>query len=300
MMISSLRKNKWGYGLLMVCLLLPAVPAHAARGKLAPPTKKVAPSKANATQRTPQSKRIGRNRRAPVLLGAPATLPIEQPLAPDVLDALAKGDLVHATRGLLMEPASEKSLYLLRTAQLIGETAQGLKPGRAEAHRWYLNLGIAYHNLFMFLQRQERPNTSYLRHALAAYTKARRTSNAPTDRAEADCLTAALLAASGKKAAAQRLAKDRMENLPEDFRGGSYLVTYYAALGDAEQTASRLRKAYQQNPEAIRSWLRVTDDLAAVRTAPTMQSLLDELGIFAPVKRVSIPIVRPTKKRRRS
>lgn len=300
MMISPLRRNKlFLLGSLIAALGLFAETSHAARGKLTPPakkssaaaTKKGKSAKGAAVEKKQRGAKSRAGRRTPVLLGTPPTLPREQPLSPDVLERFANGDITHAARGLLMEPASEKTLYLLRETQRIGEAKeQHGKPVKTAAHRFYLNLGVANHNLYLFVKGRQMAHSGYVKEALAAYKKARVT--APKEeRAEVDLLVAALLAASGKEKPAQKMfRKIPIARFQDTFQGAAYLVTYYAAQRDIPHTTEALRKVYALNPRGTKSWLRVSDDLTELKDEPHVKELLDEWQIFAaptPAKKLS-------------
>ncbi|MBI4365213.1 MAG: hypothetical protein HY543_00165, partial [Deltaproteobacteria bacterium] len=275
-----------------------AAPAEAARQQLATPVKKPAatrsakPAKRSAAAKqkaAPEKKtaakkarrgRIGKNRRTPALLGKPQRLPIEQPISPDIVDYLAAGDMTRAARSLFMEPATEKSLYLLRETQRIGEAAHMGRPSRPEARRFYLGLGVANHNVLLFLKRHGRPTARYARAARSAYAKAR--AAAPkAERAAVDILVAALDAATGKeKAAAKRFAKLPLAAFEKDLRATTYLATYFAAQKDIPHAVTAIAKAHEMSPGAIKSWLRVSDDFHAIQDAPEVKDLFSAWKIF--------------------
>lgn len=293
-------------GCLFAIFLLAMPAAEAARGKLTPPAKKGTAAGAKtragtpvATNKRPAARRVARGRRTPVLLGTPRALPIEQPLSPEVLEHLQRGDIVHAARGLLMEPASEKTLYLLREAQRIGEAQQTAAPKQEEAHRHYLNLGVANHNLYLFLRRHNMAHPHYVRSALAAYAKARKAAT-KTERSEVDLLTLALWAASGKeKIAAKRFRKLAPADFQQSFQGATYLATYYAAQRDVPHTVEALRLAHGFNPAATRGWLRVSDDFVAIKDDETLRQLFTEWEVLGSPRKeppaAPLPKKRPRK-----
>ena len=268
------------------------MPVEASRGKLSGPTvkttKTTAKQKKSAASKKASGKRAAkrlRGVRTPALLGTPPKLPIEQPLPPDILEYLAKGDITHAARGLLMEPATEKLLYLLREAQRIGEAPLRPKLVKADAHRHYLNLGVANHNLFLFVKRHGTTNTPYIKEALACYTKARKAS-AKEERAELDLLRAALLASSGKPKEAQRIfRKVSTDEMQANHHTATFLATYYAAMHDAPNVVVALKRAYALNPTATKGWLRVTDDFAALKENTELQALFTEWDVFGTVQK---------------
>lgn len=294
-----------GCVLALFLLALPA--AEAARGRLTPPVKKgtvatgakAKSGKVVSGKKRPTARHVTRGRRTPVLLGTPRALPIEQPLSPDILEHFRRGDIVHAARGLLMEPASEKTLYLLREVQRIGEAQQAAAPKRDEAHRHYLNLGVANHNLHLFLKRHNTPNPQYVRHALAAYAKARKAA-AKAERSEVDLLTMALWAASGKeKTAAQKFRRLAAAEFQQTFQGAAYLATYYAAQRDVPHTIEALRLAHGFNAPATRSWLRVSDDFVAIKGEEALQQLFAEWEVLGSPRKAATPAPSPKKRARK-
>lgn len=303
MMISPFGKNRWMFALCcaLACALI-APRLEAARPK-APTTMKKSGAKKSTTavgKRTVRAPR-GRRGRGPAILGRPAVLPIELPLPPDLIEHFAKGDIEHAVRGLLLEPASEKSFYLIREAQRIGEGRTGPRPRPDEAHRYYLNLGVAHHNLYLFVKHQGKTQESYARDALLAYAKARKLAPTP-ERLEVDLLKAALLASSDKAKAAERIYKKNIREFPRnDFRVITYLATYYAARGDRPATMAALRQAYPMNPMAMKAWLRVSDDFAPFKNEGDWQAMMQEWQIFThePPKAIAVKTPAKAKKQKR-
>lgn len=284
-MTSPFVKNKF---LLLACLLLAAAigpAAYASRTRPSAPAKKsttaTSSMKGKRVERRSQQAGRGRRGKTPAIFGTPPSLPIEQPLSPEVIEYFGKGDIVHAARGLMLEPASEKSLYLLREAQRIGEAEQGTASSKEGAHQHYLSIGIANHNLYLFVKRHNVENVQYVRDALAAYAKARKA--APkAERPKIDILRSALFTSSGSGKRAQKLfAKVKPDLAHADFRWATYTATYYAAQHDLPNTMRALRAAYAEDPHATKGWLRVTDDFVGFKEETALQDLFREWKVFA-------------------
>ncbi len=121
-------------------------------------------------------------------------LPVELPIPIEAVEALAKGNVDEATRMLRTESPSSRSLYLLAEMKRILDYEKDKKPPKFERHEFYQNLGIAYHNLFLFLKRNGMTNKEFYKEALKFYKKAGK-SRAYSEKYEAQLLTAALKAA---------------------------------------------------------------------------------------------------------
>ncbi|MBI2345437.1 MAG: hypothetical protein HYV03_00800 [Deltaproteobacteria bacterium] len=203
----------------------------------------------------------------------------------------------------MMEPASEKSLYLIRLLDPIVGADQHVAPSKETAYQFYLNVGMANHNLYLFLKRHDMANMTYIRSSLAAYGKARRIGTTPIDRATAEGLGAALLASSGKtKIAAKKFRRVESVLLPEAFTPACALATYYGAQGDSGRAIKALRAAYARSPVATKHWLRITDDFMTIKQDQAFAALLREWDVFAPGRPWAIPTPKPparkVKKRR--
>ena len=119
-------------------------------------------------------------------------------ISQNVIDALAKDDLNEAVIALRDQPASPKSLYLLREATRIVMYETSKKhPKRSDAHQFYQNLGIAYHNLYLFLKANGQDQPLFVKQALKFYKKSKGSAT-PMHKREVDAVTAALLASNGE------------------------------------------------------------------------------------------------------
>ena len=68
-----------------------------------------------------------------------------------IVDSIAAGELAAAVITMREQPKSPKMNYLMREASRIVMAEMGKKPKRSEAHNFYQNLAVAYHNLYRFL-----------------------------------------------------------------------------------------------------------------------------------------------------
>lgn len=268
----------------------PTIPAATPKIQAQQPAPKAtAPRTTPATKPKPVVRRAQRRaparRPVPALLAQPQQVPQISAVPRAVIALLEDGDLASAARRLYMAPGSTRNLMLIREMERIGESRVGIKPSPDERHRHFLNLGIAYHNLFLLLRTHaDTPKLSkvqrrFLQKARDGYRRARKTA-APDHRAEIEVLLASLDAASGKQDRAKKyfVKKVDAKALGQSFRGATYLATYYAALGDAERTVAALQTARQYDRDAtLRDWMAIADDFQPVRDTPAFQTLLQEL-----------------------
>ncbi|MBI2342738.1 MAG: hypothetical protein HYV02_00115 [Deltaproteobacteria bacterium] len=215
----------------------------------------------------------------PALLAQPKNMPTVREIPGAIVTLLREGKIAIAARRLLMEPAATKSLYLIREMQRIGEAEEGMREARKGDHRGDLNLGVAYHNLFLFLKGHDVRDKRYYRKAYGAYKKARRTAG-DVHREEVDVLLASLdMAAGYRRSAERRFAKQvDSEHVGMTFRGRTYLATYYAAGGDMANLLATLTAAKGLDEGAfLRQWLEISDDFGTVRDDPQFQEFVSTL-----------------------
>lgn len=204
------------------------------------------------------------------------SLPVELPIPIEVVEALSKDDIDGATRTLRTESPSSRSLYLLAEMRRILDYEKDNKPPKFEKHEFYQNLGIAYHNLFLFLKRNGVTNKELYKEALKFYKKAGK-SRSYSERYEAKLLTAALMASNGEVDRAGKLFGEIDTSIITDnYRGWTYLATFYAALGNEEKTIESLKQAYTMNPEKINLWVAICDDFASMKHEPAFVKMTSE------------------------
>lgn len=201
-------------------------------------------------------------------------IPLQAEISPAVVDALAAGDINGAVLELREEKANPKILYLTREATRIANFGMSKKPDRAEAHKVYQNVGISYHNLYLFLKARGIDQPQFLEEAERLYGKARGAGTL-LHQAECDLLLAALLATSGDLEKAQKkYAKIDDAALRGDFESMEYLAAYHAASGNVEGTLAALDAAHRLNPDATLTWLAVGDDFHAIAQEPEFKALM--------------------------
>ncbi len=204
------------------------------------------------------------------------SLPVELPIPIEAVEAIAKGNIDEATRMLRTESPSSRSLYLLAEMKRILDYEKNKKPPKFERHEFYQNLGIAYHNLFLFLKRNGMTNKEFYKEALKFYKKAGK-SRAYSEKYEAQLLTAALKAANGEVDEANKMFREIDPSIITDnYRGYSYLATFYSAVGNETETIESLKRAYAMNPEKIKLWVAICDDFASMRQEPAFVKMTAE------------------------
>ncbi len=245
----------------------PATPKFSARAQL---PKSPAAAKKKAKKRHHKRKYVA----PPIDELSSESLPLELPVPIEVVEAIAKGDIDEATRTLRTEVPSSRSLYLLAEMKRILDHEKDKKPPKFEKHEFYQNLGIAYHNLFLFLKRNGMTNKEFYKEAIKFYKKAGK-SRAYSEKYEAQLLTAALKAANGEVDEANKLFVGIDTSIITDnYRGYSYLATFYAAVGNEKETIEALKQAYAMNPDKIKLWVAICDDFASMRHEPEFVKML--------------------------
>ncbi len=229
-----------------------------------------------AVRRRAPRRRYSRPQPPPALLSKPSNMPLTGNIPMAVITLLADGNLDLAARRLYLEPATMQNMFLIREMQRIGETVQGIRKFNKKDHREWLNLGIAYHNLYLLTKSYKRPNKKFLGQALKAYNFAsKRATGAHRDEAEA--LRAALEMAAGKTRAAQRRFEKRVhaEQLATTFQGATYIAAFHAAAGDTVQTMAALEHARTQDANNfLPQWIAIGFDFAGLRENPDFQEFV--------------------------
>jgi len=221
-----------------------------------------------AAEAQAKKKKSGKKPSATVSKSVPREIP------QSIVQSMADGDLSSAVIALREEPPSPKVNYLIRTATAVVLSQIGEKPAHSDEHQHFQNLGIAYHNLFLFLKARGIANSEYFDSAVKNYKKARRAGTV-LHKAECDLLTAAILAANGNREKAQKMFEKIDEfMLRADFESTEYLAAYYAAMGDAPKTSDALKRAFDINPSATLAWIEVGDDFHEIESDPSYKELL--------------------------
>lgn len=218
----------------------------------------------------------------------------QTPISPEVVEALAKGNLNEAAIELRDLRTSAKSLYLLRevTRIVMHETSKK-RPKHSDAHQYYQNLGIAYHNLFLFLKANGYTQEKFVKEVLKFYKKAKGYAT-PQHKQETDILMAALLSSNGdEKKANELIGKIDMTKLGADFQTQEYLAAYYAAKGDPDDAIESLRAVYRERPDVVMTWLAVGDDFYLIKDDPRFAALLNEWHFEKSAKKLELKLPAP-------
>lgn len=203
---------------------------------------------------------------------AAAYIPVE------VIDSLKISDLDGAIRNIRMEATSPRSKYLLREMQRIETFEQGGKKSSKD-HRYLFNVGVAYHNLYLFLKGYEIENEDFFKKALKYYKMAYRTKS-PSRKNNINLTMAALYASAGDTKRAKKLfGKIDKDCFQDQFRKFEGLALYYSAVGDVENAIPNLESAYSLNPEHTKFWLGISDDFNQICDDQRFQSLLKKWAV---------------------
>lgn len=190
-----------------------------------------------------------------------------------IVELLAAGDVSGALIAMREEKPTPKLTYLMRDASTIS-LAPLQKPSRTEAHLFYQNVGVSYHNLYLFLRAAGVPRPEFAKEALRSYGKAR-SSATELHRSECDLLKAALLAATGEREKAAKLFKGiDPATVRGDFESTEYLAAYHAAMGDADAALDALDRSYKLDPQKTVTWLSVGDDFHDLKDDARYTALL--------------------------
>lgn len=214
----------------------------------------------------------------PALLSQPKHMPLTSEIPMTIATLLADGEIDAAARRLYMEPASVKNIMLIREMERTVEAQNQRKiTGKDEVHRYYLNLGIAYHNLALFLKSKGLESKKFIQKARANYVKAKTADK--RHRGEVEVLSAALEMMQGnRKGAATHFAKlVNTQDLLATYHGSTYLATYYAAAADPEKTVAALQNAKQMDTTGnLPAWAQIGDDFTWVRASAEFQKMLTD------------------------
>lgn len=215
-------------------------------------------------------------------------------ISADVVDALARGSLNEAAIELRELPSSAKSLYLLReVTRIVMYDNSKKRPKGTDPHQFYQNLGVANHNVFLFLKANGVSNEDYCDNAVKFYKRSRGYAT-PQHKYETDILTAAVLLSKGETDKAEKImAKIDKSKLGADFQTEEYLATYYAAKGDSDSAIDALRAAHKERPDIITTWLAVGDDFHLIKNDPQFQAMLDDWHFARTSKRLELGLPKP-------
>lgn len=204
------------------------------------------------------------------------SIPIRLNMPIEVVNAVRDGRLEDAVREIRTAPPSYRSFYLLQEAQEIVDFEGGKRPDILDEHRFYQNLGVANHNLFLLLKRYNIVGKEYYKSAIKYYKKSSRTKSI-FEKSEAKILRASLMAAYGKKGEAKSIFRTIPAAIfKNSFRGMIYLAAYHSAIGNKTRAIERLKQAYTLNPEQTKLWVQISDDFIDIENSPELKVLLSE------------------------
>ncbi len=186
------------------------------------------------------------------------------PVSPAVVEAFANDDLEVAIQALRASADCPKGRHLLRQASRIVAFEASEEPERTTAHQTWRSIGVAYHNLYLFLKAQGRTGEAFADEAHRYYKKARR-KGTKLHKAECDLLLASLLGAQGEiQKANKKFSKVDLKLLKGGYEAAEYRATYHAAVDEIDEAIAALDEAYALDPERTRMWLAITDDFASI------------------------------------
>lgn len=179
---------------------------------------------------------------------------------------LAHGDLMAAYQRLQMAPESLRNRHLMGEVQRVAQHSRGLAKVSDDQRKYYRDLGIAYHNLLLFLQGEAMWSKNFYRKAHRAYARATRKSN-PVARAEIELLRAAIDMSAGKQKPALRRFTRRVDQqqLEGHFTGLAYLAGYHAAAGSTDDAIAALQRARTLDTKnQLGTWISIGDDFTPI------------------------------------
>ncbi len=202
------------------------------------------------------------------------SIPLTLPIPDEAIAALAKGKVDVAIRELRSNPPSARSIRMLKDAQKVEKFKKHKEEPKFEQHQFYQNLGIAYHNLFLFVKRNNQTYKDYYKKALKYYEKAEKASTSDADKSEVQILIASLRAANDETEAAQKIFSEADPSLIMDrYRGIEYVAGYYAAMGDAKSAMEKLIVAYALDPNETVIWVAISDDFYKIENDPDFKEM---------------------------
>gem|GEM_PF-3254821 len=194
-------------------------------------------------------------------------------IPPEVVQALKNSDVDGAIRAIRLDANTPRLKYLLNELVRVekGEGAfKRLTP------REFFNLCVGYHNIYLFLKGMGEEGLPFFKKADSCYQKVSKKRGAD-ERVIIGILRSALYHAAGNHQKAEEIfAKLDISGLEDSFRKYEALAHYFAAKGDVDGVVSNLRLAYAIRPDAILSWVVVSDDFTNVSSDPKFSALIEE------------------------
>lgn len=207
-----------------------------------------------------------------------APLPLTSKIPPVVAELLAEGKVSLAAQRLHSETMSTRNSYLFYEMQKVGQNSAGLEVVADDKAAHFKQLGIAYHNLHLFIKSFGKENRKFISKAKSLYSKAQR-KLPKEDRSEVELLRAALDMSTGRTKSAERRFNKRVDQdeVVTTFDGCAALASYYAASNDPKKTVSALRKAKElDSAKQLRTWVAISDDFHTMRSTKEFKKLFAE------------------------
>jgi len=196
----------------------------------------------------------------------------------EAITELAKDDLEKASAILQTKSQSDKSIYLLRElSHILLYKRANQPPSRADAYDFFKGIGVAYHNLYLFLKTQDIEQSDLFKQAIKYYKKSIRFAS-NLDKAEVYILMAAITESSGNsKKANSYFKKVKLYPASLDLQIQECLAAYFAAKKDVQHTVESLKKVYKGRSKTILNWIVLGDDFYFIKDDIRFQNMLKEL-----------------------
>lgn len=202
----------------------------------------------------------------------------------EVIDSLKANDLSGAIRNIRMEATTPRSQYILTQMQSVESLEKGSKGVSGKDYRQLFNVGVAYHNLFLFLNGYGINNEYFFKQAVKYYKKAYKSSS-PSRKSITALTMAALYAANNDIKKAQNLYKKTdIELITDQFRKYETLALYYSAMNDVDNTIINLELAHNLKPDYTKFWLGISDDFIQVSNNEEFKKLLNKWKVVQPIR----------------
>lgn len=190
---------------------------------------------------------------------------------------LAHGDLLAAYQRLQMAPDSLRNRHLMGEIQRVAQHSRGLAKVSDDPGKYYRDLGVAYHNLLLFLQGEAMWNKDFYRKAHRAYAKAARRGATAMARAEIELLRAAIDMSAGRQKRGLRRFTKRVDpqQLEGRFAGLAALAGYHAAAGSTDDAIAALQGARTlDTKDQLGTWIAIGDDFTPIANTTAFRTFL--------------------------
>jgi len=201
------------------------------------------------------------------------SIPLSLRISDEVAAAVAKNDIDDAIRLIRTEPPSSRALTFLKSMESIEDFKKDKKVPKVERNLFYRNLGISYHNLFLFLKRKGMENPDLYKNAIKYYKKSLKTLS-PSEKTDGWILIAEITAQNGGTGEAKKIfEKLDLETVNDSPHSLENIAAYYAAIGEKKMAIETLKRAIVLDPEGITIWLSIGDDFLPIENEPEFKEL---------------------------